>query len=244
MRAWIGWLALVLVLLGAGPARADALPPAPSQHVEDHAGVMSSAARAELDDRLTRLDESGGHQIVVWIAPSIGGRTIEDFAADAFSAWKIGRAGEDDGVALFVVTDERAVRIEVGYGVEDRLTDLLAAQIVRDAIVPRLRAGDFDGGIASGVEAIAAIVEGRPDALPPARAQSRAPPDEAVDTPSWIVLAIVGIAFLVLLFTRPHLALFLVSGMLGGGRGGGRGGSSGFHGGGGRSGGGGATGRW
>ncbi|HWB75389.1 MAG TPA: TPM domain-containing protein [Nannocystaceae bacterium] len=242
MRAWIGWLALVWLLFAAGSARADDLPPAPSRHVEDHAGVMSSAALAELDDRLARLDAEGGHQIVVWIAESIGARTIEDFAADAFSAWKIGRAGRDDGVALFVVTGAREVRIEVGYGVEDRLTDLLAAQIVRDAIVPRLRAGDFDGGIASGVEAIAAVVEGRPDALPAASTSSRGPPDDAVDTTSWVVLAIVGVAFLVLLFTRPHLALFVLSGMLGGR--GGRGGSAGFHGGGGRSGGGGATGRW
>jgi uncharacterized protein len=235
------WLVLAFVLLFGAHAHADLLPPAPTHHVEDRAGVMSPAARDELDQRLAQYEREGGHQIIVWIADSIGERTIEDFAADAFAAWKVGRAKLDDGVALFVVTGARKLRIEVGYGVEDRLTDLMAAQIIRDAITPRLREGDFDGGITRGVEAIADVVEGRSNALP---ASTRAPPEEQpVDRTSVIVMSVVGVLFLILLFTRPQLALLLLGGAFrgGGGRGGGGGG---FHGGGGRSGGGGATGSW
>jgi len=75
-------------------------------------------------------------------------------------SWGIGQKGQDNGALLLVAEAERAVRIEVGYGLEDRLTDLLAGRIVDQEIIPRFKTGDFDGGISAGVQAMAAAVRG------------------------------------------------------------------------------------
>lgn len=250
MAARLSWLLLTLVaLLVSARASAAEIPPAPTRWVTDTAGVMSEAARADLDARLQAYEAQTGHQVVVWI-----GRTselpIEELAVRAFEAWKIGREKLDDGVALFVLVDDRKLRIEVGYGLEDRVTDLQASRIIRDAIVPRLAAGDFDLAITSGVEAIASAIEGRPDALPPGSATVRGPPPEPTER-SWaskIGMIVLGLAFLVLLITNPRLALLFLWSMAGrhggGGFGGGGFGGGGFGGGGGRSGGGGASGGW
>lgn len=171
----------------------------------------------------------------------------------AFESWKVGRAGPDDGIALFVLVDDRKVRIEVGYGLEDRVTDLVASRIIRDVVVPRIVSTDFDGAIRSGVESIVDEIEGQPDSLAAGTAQIPGPPaeDEESGWGSTIVMGVAGLAFLILLFTRPQLAFFLMASLLG--RGGGRraggggfsgGGGGGFSGGGGRSGGGGASGGW
>jgi len=247
------WLFLA-ALLWAGTASAAAPPPAPAQRVTDEVGVMSAAERTDLESRLQAYERESGHQIVVWIGRTSGDDTVEDFAVRAFEAWKLGRAGVHDGLALFVLVDDRKVRIEVGYGLEDRVTDLVAAQIIRDVIVPSIVAGDFDTAIRSGVEATVDAIEGRPGALAAGAARSRAPPpagepvDEGVGWGSGILMGVLGLAFVILLFTRPQLALMLLwsmSGHVGGRRGSGLGGfSGGFSGGGGRSGGGGATGGW
>ena len=83
----------------------------------------------------------------MWIGQTTGGMPIEDWAVRAFAAWRVGRKGIDDGVALFVFADDRKVRIEVGYGLEDRVPDAVASRIIGDRSIPRLRAGDRDGAV-------------------------------------------------------------------------------------------------
>jgi uncharacterized protein len=253
MSARLVWLlAALLALLVAAPVSAAEIPPSPTRRVTDDAGVLSPATRDDLEARLQAYERESGHQVLVWIGRTSGDATIEDFAVRAFEAWKIGRAGLDDGLALFVLVEDRKVRIEVGYGLEDRVTDLEAARIIRDTIVPAIGAGDFDLAIRSGVESIADTIEGRPDALPAGSGSIRGPPPEAPArgwlSNIWVLL--LGLAFLVLLVTHPRLALLLLWSLAarrgggGFGGGGGMGGFSGFSGGGGRSGGGGATGGW
>ena len=249
MRARLIVLLLALLALLV-PARAGAaeIPPAPTRWVTDAAGVMSEAARADLDARLAAYEEQSGHQVVAWIGRTSGEMSPEEFAVRAFEAWKVGSDELDDGVVLFVFVDDRKVRIEVGYGLEDRVTDLQASQIIRGAIVPSIVAGDFDLAIRSGAEAIADTIEGRPNALPAGTSTARGPPPEPA-RPGWaskIWMLVLGLAFLVLLITHPRLALLFLWSMAGrgGGFGGGGFGGGGFGGGGGRSGGGGATGGW
>jgi len=74
--------------------------------------------------------------------------------------WKIGRKGFDNGAILVIARDDRKVRIEVGYGLEGRLTDLTAGRIIRDRIVPEFRAGRFDRGVLNGVVALTEVVRG------------------------------------------------------------------------------------
>jgi uncharacterized protein len=233
------------------------IPGPPAHFVTDTAGFLSSTTRDELDRRLEAFDKSSGHQVLLWIGRTTGETPIEDWGVRAFAAWRVGRKGLDDGIVLFIMADDRKVRIEVGYGMEDRIPDARAASIIRERIVPRLRQGDRDGAARAGIDAILTATGG------PAGAVPQRPP--ALAARGWGQLALfllLGIVALGFLGTHPGLAVLLLTNLAssrgtnrgsgtfrgpGGGFGGfGGGGFSGggFSGGGGRSGGGGATGSW
>lgn len=248
-------LGLLALLVAAAPAQPHApatspapIPPAPTRWVEDHAGFLSPGTRAALDARLESYERATGHQVVVWIGKSLHGAPLDDWAVRTFAAWKIGRKGLDDGVAIFILADDRAIDIEVGYGLEDRVTDATASRIIREVMAPRLRAGDRDGAVAAGTNAVLAAIEGKPWA----GAQATAPPEHGPSAVSMVVGALAVVAFLILAITHPRIALLLLWTVMSGGRRGGGGfggfgnggGGGGFGGGGGRSGGGGARGGW
>ncbi|MFV8755154.1 TPM domain-containing protein [Nannocystaceae bacterium ST9] len=245
--AWIfGFLALfgtASTAVGAPPST----PASPSEHVSDEAKALSPSVRASLSRRLADYQAKGGHQIVVWIGQSTGDTPIEDFAVAAFERWRIGDPKLDDGLGVFVAVDDRAIRVEVGYGLEPTLTDLAASQVIRSIMIPHIREGDWDGAIVLGVEALVDTIEGAPGSLP---ADASGPSDEApAGGLGWVEIVIggvVAIAFIVLLITHPGIALgmLFMLGRGGGGGGGFGGGGGGFSGLGGRSGGGGATGHW
>ena len=134
------------------PAAIDQLPPAPTRWVTDEVGFLSPAARDRLDQRLEAFERSSGHQVVVWIGGTLGPQSLEDWAARTFEAWGVGRKGKDDGAAIFLFAQDRKVRIEVGYGLEDRLTDLRASRIIREELAPRLQRGDRDGALSATVD--------------------------------------------------------------------------------------------
>jgi uncharacterized protein len=208
---------------------------------------MSPQALASLDSQLEAYERSTGHQLIVWIGTTTGDAPIEDWAVRAFQSWKVGRKGLDDGVALFIMSADRRLRIEVGYGMEGQVPDAIASRIINEVIVPRIQAGDRDGAVVSGTAALMRVMGG--EALPPQ--QSRGP--QALRVGQLIVFGIIGIVFLFFLLTNPTMAMWLLASILssggdrrrGGGWGGGGGfGGGGFGGGGGRSGGGGASGSW
>jgi len=233
------------MLLAVWPAGAETpIPPAPERWVTDRAGFLSPSTTADLDARLAAYERGTGHQVLVYIDRTTGGVPIEDWAVRAFERWRVGRKGIDDGAVLFVFSDDRRVRIEVGYGLEGRVPDIVAGRIINGVMVPRIRAGDHDGAVRAGVDSLLAAIGGA-GAPPPA-----AP---AAQVPGWAA-GLGGLLFLLLLIgliTHPRAAAFLLftigSGRSGGGWGGGGGGGfggGGFGGGGGRSGGGGASGSW
>ena len=88
-----------------------------------------------------------------------GEHALEDWATRTFNAWRIGRKDINDGVALFVFSEDRKLRIEVGLGLEQVLTNAVAARIIREVAVPKLRAGDQDGAIAATVDALLKALE-------------------------------------------------------------------------------------
>ena len=239
---------LPLLLLGLGTeVRAETpIPPPPAQWVTDRAAFLSRPAAAELDARLADYAQRTGHQVLVYIDHTTGGVPIEDWGVRAFERWRVGRRGIDDGLVMLVFADDRRVRLEVGYGLEGRVPDAVAKRIIEEQILPRIRAGDRDGAIRAGVDAVTAALGGGGAG---AGAGDAAREPAPVPIPLWKL--IVGALLLVLVvgfvITHPSLAwLMLLS--IGSGRGGGRGfsggGGGGFSGGGGRSGGGGASGSW
>jgi uncharacterized protein len=96
--------------------------------------------------------------------------TIEQYALRVAEQWKLGRRKVDDGAILVVAKSDRAVRIEVGYGLEGALTDLTSKRIISETILPRFQQQDFYGGISAGVTRIVAVVDG--ELLPEPEAKS------------------------------------------------------------------------
>ncbi len=216
-----------------------ALPPAPTRWVTDEAGFLSPATRSALDARLATLEQHTGHQLLVYIDRSTRGEPIDDFAARAFAAWRVGRKGLDDGLVLFVMADDRAMRIEVGYGLESVVPDAIASRVIRDVLVPGFRSGDRDGAVTRAVDALAALVQG--GSLPGGPLGTRLPVGQLVG------FGVLAVLFGILFITNPSLALSLLFVLASGRRRGGgfgRASGGGFRGGGGRSGGGGASGSW
>jgi uncharacterized protein len=242
MRARSSALVVALAAcLAAAAAHAETpIPPPPIDWVTDRADFLSPQARTELDTRLGDYAQQTSHQLLIYIDHTTGGVPIEDWAVKAFERWKVGRKGIDDGLVLFIFKDDHRLRIEVGYGLEDRVPDVLASRIINDEMVPRIRAGDADGAVRIAVDQLTATIG------------SAAGPETAHKTPGWVSLVIVLLVLLggVFLVTHPVLAaVILASGNRGGGGGwggggGGWGGGGGFSGGGGGSGGGGASGSW
>jgi len=259
-------VALTLALVGAlAPAAAQSAsataadiptPPLPTRFVTDGAGFLSAPAQDELEQRLARYERDTGHHVLLWIGQTTGGEPLESWAVRAFKSWRVGRKGLDDGVAVFILAADRKVRIEVGYGLEDRVPDAVAARIIGDQMIPRLRAGDQDGAARAGVSGVLEAVGGETGAPREVAPAPGAPPE--LGWGQLLVVGLIGILVLGFIVTNPRLALMLLTTIAsnsgrgggnwgGGGFGGGGswgGGGGGFSGGGGRSGGGGASGSW
>lgn len=129
-------------------------------HVNDYAGMLSPQAAQQLEARLVDFERTDSTQVVVLTVPSLEGEDLEGFSIRVAEAWRIGQKGLDNGVILVLARQERKIRLEVGRGLEGRLTDLVAGRIIRNEMTPRMKAGDIDAGIAAGVAAITAAVRG------------------------------------------------------------------------------------
>ena len=128
--------------------------------VNDYADMLSPAAEQALDTRLRALEESDSTQIVVLTIPSLQGDSLESFSIRVAEQWKIGQKKLDNGAILLVSLQDRKARIEVGYGLEGRLTDLISGRIIDDIIRPYFRAGQYDQGVLEAVNAMASVVRG------------------------------------------------------------------------------------
>src|SRR6266540_7501298 len=163
-------LPTVLALLLAAAAIAVAalpIPPAPDHRITDYAGALSAGERARLEDMLRAREQGSSNQVVVAIFRSLQGESLEDYSIRLAQAWRIGQKGLDNGVIFLIFLDDRKMRLEVGYGLESRLTDALSSQILRDAVAPRFREGKIGDGIAAGLEAIEQVIAGTYKAAPP-----------------------------------------------------------------------------
>ena len=152
--------ALLALQLAAGGALFALEVPALQSRVNDYANMISPGVRAQIEDKLAALEASDSTQIAVLTIPSLEGEDLEGFSIKVAEAWKIGSKENDNGAILLVSKEDRAVRIEVGYGLEGKLTDLISGRIVDRIIVPNFKQGRFDQGFSEGVDAIIATVKG------------------------------------------------------------------------------------
>ena len=129
--------------------------------VNDNAQILSDSTRRSLTETLKEHEVRTSNQIVILTMPSLEGESIEDFANKVFNEWKIGQKDKNNGILIVVVPDERRMRIEVGYGLEGILPDLLAGRIIQEVMAPRFREENFDGGITEGALAVISILDGK-----------------------------------------------------------------------------------
>lgn len=167
LPAWLTAVALVLPAMDV-PAQQPLAVPALTARVIDQTGTLSPAERANLENRLAALEQRKGSQIAVLIVASVRPEAIEQYLIRVADAWKLGRKGVDDGVLLLVATDDREVRIDVGYGLEGAIPDATANRVIDESLVPRFREGNYAGGIGDAVDRLTGLIDGEPLPAPQA----------------------------------------------------------------------------
>lgn len=164
-------LALLCSLVGfvSAGSRAEAQNlPRPVGKVNDFAGVLEAAPRATLESQLEALERETSAEVALVTVPTLDGRGVEEYANALFNAWGVGKRGRDNGVLVLVAVQDRAMRIEVGYGLEGVLPDGLAGALMRETFLPRFRNGDYRAGIVDGMARVVDIVR-RAEPLTPAQ---------------------------------------------------------------------------
>ena len=158
MKKQICFFAFILCLCAAALHSIEI--PALTGRINDGANIIDSKDKEELDSYLSAVEEATGIQIAVLTVKSIEDDSIESFAHEAAETWKLGQSGKDNGALLVVAFAERKIRIEVGYGLEDKLTDTKCGMIIRNEIVPAFRNGNYSEGILNGVKTLGTIAAG------------------------------------------------------------------------------------
>jgi len=130
------------------------------QYVSDPSHILSAPARDTINAVLARLEESTGIETAVVMLPSIGEEDIFNFGHELFRQWGIGKQKSNNGLLILFVMDQRKVRFTVGYGLEGTMTDAMSKRIQMQRMVPRFKAGDWDGGMVDGVRAAAQVLDG------------------------------------------------------------------------------------
>jgi uncharacterized protein len=244
----------ILVLIGSAiiAHAAETIPPKPDRYFNDYAGVVSSGAAQRLNEQLAQFERETSDQVLVAIWRTMPSQSsIEDFTQRTFQAWQPGQKGRNNGVVFFVFVDDHRMRIQPGYGLEGALPDIICNQIIRDAVAPRFRAKDFEGGVSAGIDLIFKAIRGE---YKGSGKTAREAGSNQRSTAGLLVFFLLLVIFLLAIRASRRLGGYrytgfggpFVSGNWGGGGGwsSGGGGFSGFSGGGGSSGGGGASGSW
>lgn len=205
-----------MALVQVQPAQAQALQPVPplQARVTDLTGTLTAAQQSEIEQKLAAFEQRKGAQVALLMVPTTAPEAIEQYSIRVVQAWKLGREKPDDGVLLLVALQDRALRIEVGYGLEGVLPDAIARRIIDDIIKPLFRQGDIAGGVSAGLQQIMKVVDGEP--LPPPDRKWRRPVDRLTGlAPALIFGVLIGGAILRALLGRTLGAL--VTGGLAGG---------------------------
>lgn len=217
LRALAGVVLAMALGLGAATAGAQSLQPVPelSARVTDRVGALSADQRAGLEQQLAAFEQQRGTQIAVLITDTVQPESIEQYALRVAEAWRLGRQGVDDGALLLIALKDRKLRIEVGYGLEASLSDVVARRIIGDVMTPRLKAGDIYGAVDAGVGAMIAAASGEPLPAPSRRATTT---PAAIDDDSWSTLIFVGfvLVFFVGGILRALFGRLLASVLIGG----------------------------
>ena len=158
-RSCVALAAISLVALHARAA--EVIPPKPSGYFQDNAGVVSKEAALRFNEQLAQFERDTSNQVWVVVYSKI--QSDDDVAAYAqrvAEAWGVGQKDKRNGVVLFVFVQDRKISLQVGYGLEGALPDAIAYDIRANRITPHFRTGDYEGGIAEGIDSIFKALRG------------------------------------------------------------------------------------
>lgn len=237
---------------------AQNIPDQPSGHVNDYADILSSSEQQQLETKLRNYRDTTTTVIAIATINSLEGRNVQEVGTELFNRWNIWEGDKNNGVLILIAKEERRMRIEVGYGLEGAIPDILAGRIIRNVLNPAFKKGDFYSGLDKATSIIIDLASGEFEGNLTQEQSS----SDGDDTASMIIF-LVFIAYVIYASSRkgggknggkrrrtlgPAGFIFLGGGFGGSGGGGfgsGGGGFGGFSGGGGfGSGGGGASGGW
>jgi uncharacterized protein len=248
-------LAVFFALLPARARAAEVIPPKPTGYFNDYAGVVSKASALRFNEELAQFERETSDQVVVAIFPTMQTDSdIADYTQRVAQAWGVGQKDRRNGVVLFVFVQDRKMFIQVGYGLEGALPDATAFDITEYKIKPYFRNGNYEAGLAIGIDSIFKAIRGEYKGSGNTVAERNR---RGGGAPSFLFLIIFLIALFVISRMVRRLGGYGYSSRRGGpvffpggggggwsSGGGGGGGFSGFGGGGGSFGGGGAGSSW
>lgn len=169
------------------------IPEFPRKLLIDQTSTLTSEEIFALSEKLHALELSKGSQIAVFLLPTVQPETIEQFSIRVAEKWKLGRKGVNDGVLIIIAINDRKMRIEVGYGLEGPIPDIIANKIIKEMMKPNFKKGDYAAGINEAVDALIKLING--EELPPPKSKKNEESD-----PAWIMFWCVVIAALITYF--------------------------------------------
>ena len=234
---------------------AEVIPPKPDRYFNDYASVVSKEAALRFNEQLAQFERETSDQVVIAVFPKMqSDSSIEDYAQRVAQSWGVGTKMQRNGVAVLVFIADRKTSIQVGYGLEGALPDIVAYDIRTNHINPLFRSGDYEGGLSEGIDLICKAIRGeyKGDGTTVRERQT----GRNAGAPSSLFFIIFILVLIVISKVMRRLGgygyssgrggpiFFPIGGGGGGWSSGGGGGFSGFSGGGGSFGGGGSSGSW
>jgi uncharacterized protein len=194
-------------------------------YVQDFADILSPETEQAILQLGSELDSKTTAQLVVVTVDSLDETPIDNYANELFRSWGIGDKEKNNGVLFLVAPNERLSRIEVGYGLEGALPDGKTGRIQDEYVLPKFKAGDFDGGILNGYAVLAEVIADEYNVQLSGKAEAMPIGETSPEVPLWVIFIILAVIILFI------LSLLIFFGKHGGGKGGGGFGTGGFGGG-------------
>ena len=199
VRWWL-WLAIFVALATGSLRAAEVIPAPPTRYFNDYALTVSPATADKLNGELENFERQTSNQLRVVIYPKMQSDSdVADYCQRVARSWKIGEKEQRNGAILFVFIQDHKDNIQVGYGLEGALPDATCEDILADKVRPRFKAGDFDGGLTAGVEAMMAATKGEYKGSGKTEYEKQHP-DNGANTGGGGGLSIGTIFFLIILF--------------------------------------------
>ena len=149
------------ILFATNLHAAEVIPPKPDRYFNDYANVVSKEAAQRFNEQLAQFERETSDQVVVAVFPKMQSDSdIADYTQRVAQAWGVGQKERRNGVVLFVFIQDRKMFIQVGYGLEGALPDATAFDITERHIKPLFRNGNYEAGLATGIDLICKAIRG------------------------------------------------------------------------------------